>query len=262
MESMYFIFDGVKSSDMGLYNVRIDEGGFIETPYWGGANVDEERLKNRLTPYDYGLDLEPIEFSVQFALLDKDLKPRKWSPQERNKVARWLIGDRERYKAFQTSDDLGKFYYVKCVSGGNLNLMNTEGYTELTFRSNSCYAWSPTYIDNFNLGDNNTTQIIELENRSNVLKYYHPKVEIEFIDTDVQIKNLSDGGRVFELKDLKSNEIVSIDNENQIMISNNPLSNPFSQFNRNWLRLVYGVNRLEVKGRCIIKIKSCFPIAQ
>ena len=262
MESEYFIFDGIKSSDMGLYNVRVEQSGFIETPYWGGADIEEEYHKGKVTPYFYGIKREPIEFTVQFALADKYMQSEEWTSQKRNKIAKWLLHN--TYKPFQTCDDLGKIYYVICISEGNLNLINTKGYVELTFRCNSSFAWTPIYIENFDLSNNTTTQIIELENRSNVLKYYKPKIEIELVNnnTDVSLKNLSNGGEIFSFTGLKPNEIISIDNENEFIKSNNQLSNPFSKFNRKWLKLVYGVNRLEVTGQCKLWIKSCFPIAQ
>jgi phage-related protein len=249
--------------------MRIGESGFVETPYWGSADIEEEISVKRIIPYDYGLKLEPIEFTVQLVLMDKYMRPKTWSPQERNKIARWLLKDRDRYKSFQTSDDLGKFYYVKCISVGELNLINTQGYLEVTFRTNSPYAWSPIYIENYDLSDNTTSRIIELENKSNILKYYRPKIEIELVGdtTSLQIKNLSNGGKIMKFEDLIPNEIISIDCENEIIKSNRPTSNPFSKFNvgmnyRYWCDLVYGVNKIEVSGKCIIRIKSQFPIAQ
>lgn len=266
MESMYFIFDGVKSSDMDLYIMRIEHSGFVETPYWGETNVHEEKSRKRLTPYFYGIDREPIEFTVQFVLVDKHMQPKKWTPQERYKIANWLIHD--TYKEFQTSDDLGKRYNAIVVSNTDLNLINTEGYIEVTFRTNSPFAWSPIYIDSFDLSNNTTTQIIQLENKSNVLKYYNPKIEIELVGdtTSFQLKNLSNNGMTMKFESLLPNEIISIDCENRIIKSNLFGSNPFSKFNidmkRYWMDLVYGVNRIEVQGAIKLYVKSQYPIAQ
>ena len=262
MESMYFIFDGVKSSDMDLYIMQIDHSGFIETPYIGSTDIKEEKIHNKTTPYFYGVDRENLEFTVQFVLMDKYGNPKKWTPQDRNKIARWLIHD--EYKEFISSDDLGKRYMVIATSDSNLNLINTQGYVEVTFRCNSPYAWSPVYINSFDLSNNTTSTIIELENMGNVIKRYRPKLEIQMMgDTSVTLTNLSDGGREFKLFDLRTDEIISIDNENEIILSNYPVNiNPLANFNRNWLELVFGVNQIKVIGRCKIWVKSCFPIAQ
>lgn len=266
MESMYFIFDGVKSSDMDLYIMRIEHGGFIETPYMGGLDIEEEKISKRLTPYFYGVNREPIEFTVQFVPMDRRGNLKEWTPQERYKIGKWLIHD--TYKPFQTSDDLGKYYYAMITEPVDISTMNRQGYMEVTFRTNSPFAWSPVYIDSFDLSDNTAAEIKELENNSNVLKYYRPKIEFELVGdtTDVQFRNLSNGGRVMKFENLIPNEIISIDCENEIIKSNRQTSNPFSKFNigmrRYWLDLVYGINHIEITGAIKLYVKSQFPIAQ
>lgn len=267
MESQYFILDGIKSTDMNLHLVRVGQsGGFVETPYWGGADIHESQSRNRVSPYFYGLSGVPIEFTVQFALVDKYGHPKKWTPRERFKIAEWMLG--KNYKKFQTSDDLGKTYYVLANSATNLNLMNGEGYIEVTFRTNSPFAWSPIYIDSFDLSSNTGSKIIELENRSNVVDRYYPLIEIELIGETrhLKLKNLSNKGQAMEFKNLVKGETIGIDCENKIIKSNVPDSNPFSKFNvdkkRYWLDLVRGINRIEVTGAIVLHVKSIFPIAQ
>lgn len=263
MESMYFIYDGIQSSQMGLYNVRIEHSGFVEVPYWGGTNIKESKSSKRLIPYFYGVERDCIEFTVQFMLADENLRPIKWTPEQRYKIAKWLVHN--EYKEMIFSDNLGVRHYVICTSPANLNLINTEGYIELTFRSNSPYGWTGIYIGEHDIS-NEVTKIIQLENKSNVLKYYNPLLEIEFIDTNVQLKNLSNAGKIMKFEDMTVGEIVGIDCENKIIKSNLFGSNPFSKFNvgmkRYYMDLVYGVNNIEVTGRCRLKIKSQFPIAQ
>lgn len=266
MQSEYFIFDGVKSSDMGIHLIRM-ESGMIPSPFFGGLNIEDERVKNKIVPYHYGVSKEPIEFTIQVSPLE-----REWTPQLRNKVGRWLVQD--RYKPFQTADDMGKIYYAICTEAPNFELASNRGYLELTFKTNSPYVWTIPYIESFNLLNNNTTTIIEIENNSNVLEYFYPKMEISLLQLNgsatntkqVKIKNLSDGGREFILgikNNLVGNEVIGIDCENEIIKTANPIhSNVFSKFNRNWLRLVYGVNRLEVTGKCQLGFKSQFPILQ
>lgn len=267
MESQFFIFDGIKSEDMGLQIMRIDHSGFVETPYISGANIHESALRKRINPYFYGVTRENLEFTVQFVLVDKHGQPKEWSPQERYKIAKWLIHD--TYKEFISSDDLGKRYKVLAVSNTDLNLINGQGYIEVNFRCNSPYAFSPIYINNFNLSENSTTQTIVLENMSNVVKFYNPLIEIELVNnaTSFQLKNLSNGGKIMKFEFLLPNEIISIDCQNRIIKSNIPDSNPFAKFNvgmnyRYWMDLVFGMNQIEVAGNIKLVVKSEFPIAQ
>lgn len=262
---MYFVFDNIESSDMDLYIMRL-ESGFVTTPYIGGATIHEERSKNRITPYFYGVERNPIEFTVKMFLVDENLQPKKWDSQTRFNIAKWLVHD--TYKEFQTSDDLGKKYYAILVNEIDLNLINTQGYFEATFRTNSPFAWSSVFFSEFNLSENLTSMIIELENKSNVVKYYNPLIEIQLVNgaTGFQLKNLSNNGLIMKFEGLTANETVSIDCQNKIIKSNLFGSNPFSKFNvgmkRYWMDLVYGINQIEVIGTCIVKVKSQYPIAQ
>ena len=266
MESQYFIYDGKTSSEMNLYNVRVNHSGFVETPLWGRTNIQEETSKKRLTSYFYGVTREPIEFKVQFALADESMQPKEWATEERYNISKWLVPN--TYKEFQTNDDLSKRYYAMITNEVNLNLMNTEGYIELTFRTNSSFAWSQVYENEFDLSENVTTTIIQLENKSNVVEYYRPMIEIELVDgeTNVQLKNLTNGNKIFKFEGLTANEIVGIDCDNEIMKSNLFGNNPFGKFNvgikKYWLDLSYGINEIKVTGKCKISVKSQFPIAQ
>ena len=267
MESMHFIFDGVKSYDMDLRIMRIDHSGFIGTPYFGGASINESVSRKRVSPYFYGVEREPIEFPpLQLVLVDRYGRPKKWTPQERNRIAGWLLHD--TYKSFQTSDDLGKYYYVIATSDTDLELINTQGYMEVVFRTSSPYAWSPMYTEIFELSNNTGTQIIELENKSNISLPFRPKLDIEPVGSTeiIEIRNLSNNGQTFKLKNLINGEIIGVDCENKIIKSNKIGENAFKKFNvgetRYWLDMVRGVNRFEVKGKCNLRFRLQYPIAQ
>jgi len=264
MESQYFIFDGIQSQEMGLQIMRIDHSGFIEVPYISGANIHESTSRKRIKPYFYGVTREILEFTVQFVLVDRYGNPKEWTPQERYRIGKWLFHN--EYKEFISSDDLGKRYYCIAISDTDLNLINSQGYIEVKFRCNSPYAFSPVYVNKYDLSSNNTTQTIILENMSNVVKFYNPLIQVELVNgaTSFQLKNLSNGGKIMKFESLLPNEIISIDCQNRIIKSNIPESNPFAKFNigmkRYWMDLVYGQNLIQVEGTCIIKTKMEYPI--
>lgn len=256
IENSSFIFNGVKSSDMGLYIVRVDQSGTVETPFFGGQDLNEEVNKISGESYLYGTAMQPIEFTVTVSLLEEE-----WTPQKRREVAKWLIG--KEYRSFQTTDDMGKCYYAVCTEFPVISVSNGMGYGDITFRTNAPYAWTSTFVDYFDLSSNLDTSMIEVNNKSNILKYYEPKIEVELVEGgDFTLRNLSDGGREFSLVNLSTGETVSVDNKNKFIESSLPLSYRFENFNRNWLRLVQGVNRIEVSGSVKIKIKAQYPIIQ
>ncbi len=262
MEDMYFIFDGIKSSDMGLYNVRVGHSGFVEVPFVGRADIREKFSSKKIIPSLHNVKREPITFTLQFMLMDNNLQPKEWTSEDRNRIGDWLIHD--TYKSFQTSDDLGKYYYVIIEDAEKLYLVSGKGYLEVTCRTNSPYVWSPTYILPFDLSDNDTETSIIIDNKSNVEKYYYPKIEIESLadNTNVELKNLSNGGKVTKFEGLNNGEIISVDNENRFIKSDLFGSNPFEKFNKEWLELVQGDNEIKVTGKCKMWIKCHFPIIQ
>lgn len=262
MRSEYFSFDGITSESMGLYIVRMSSNTFIESPYWGNRSIREEQQYNKLIPYFYGVEREPIEFTLELALLNNDLSPQEWTSAKRFELARWLLHD--TYKEFISSDDLGKIYYAICINDVNTHLINDQGYMELVFRTNSPFAWTPTMIVETDLSDNNTTAEIQYYNYSNVVSKYRPQLEIELVDDtrDIILRNDSNGGKEFKFTGLQLHEIVSVDNENELILSNIPNSTALSKFNKQWLELVYGENRIVVTGKCKITMRAQFPIAQ
>jgi phage-related protein len=255
MESEHFIFDNINSEDMGLYIVRI-ESGFVETPYWGGQDILEEKIPKRDTPYFYGVDRQPIEFTIQFSLLDEE-----FTPQRRKEIARWLLHD--NYKSFQTCDDLGKIYYVICTNPTSLFLANTKGYFEIVFRVNSFSAFTPIYIQDFDLS-NNTTTVIQMSNLSNIVRKYYPKIEVELVGdaTGFSLKNLSNNGLITSFSNLELQEVISVVNKNKWIISSVPSVYRFNNFNKQWFYLVEGVNNIEISGKILLQTKSQFPIIQ
>lgn len=256
MQSQYFVFDGIQSELMGIHIVRM-ERGMIPTPYMGSKNIRDVKVFGRDMPYFYGVEKGVIRFDLQMSLLDEE-----WTPQRRYEIARWLFQD--VHKPFQTSDDLGKYYYAICTNAENLFLADSKGFVNLTFTTNAPYAFSQVYTNTFDLTENDTTETIMVENNSNVGEYYYPKIEFALSgdSTGLSLKNLSDNNRIFEFTDLTTSEIISVDNKNKYILSNVPAVYRFQNFNKNWLRLRYGQNFIEVTGKCDMVIKTQFPILQ
>lgn len=238
---------------MDLYNVRIDSG-LYSTPYVSGQEIIETEVKNKDIPYFYKTRKKPLEFQLTFSTLDK-----KFTEQKRYQIARWLI--QREYKEFQTTDYLGKIFNVIAISDVDFISGGTkEGYFQVTFRCDAPWAWSPTYVNNFDLKNNTDKIIIELENKSNAVKYYYPEIEFKMQgDTDIELRNLSDGGKSFNFTNILDDEIIYVNNDMRQVISNTGQYR-LGNFNKGWLRLVHGINRIEVTGRCKIQTRMRFPL--
>lgn len=259
MNEKYIMFNGVNSLDMNLNVVRIDTNP-TPTPFFGGQEIVEDYLKNSITPIHFGTKKKPIEFNVQLSPL------KEWTPEFRYEIGRWLHF--EDYKPFQLSDDLSKIYYVIWTEPDLELILNKDGYINIPFRTNSTFAWCLEDIKLFDLSTNTTSEIIIIDNKSNINKLYRPKIEIELVDnsTGVTLKNISNENKIMKFQGLNPNETISIDCETELIVSNIPNSNPFAKFNigakRYWMDLVYGINQIEVTGKCKIWVRTQFPILQ
>lgn len=268
MISEYFIFNNVKSSDMEQFIVKTGSGG-VKVPFFGGQTVQEETVPGRITPYHFGTTKDPLEFTLEISPLDKE-----WTPKRKSQLAQWLIHD--NYKPFQTADDLGKVYYVIATKAPEFELYGNKGFVEITFRTNSAYAWTKNFIEDYNLSEPDSevdnTSVITINNLSNIGAPFYPKLYVELTgedlggeenrwkSRDLKFKNLSNGGNEMCFKGLELKEGLFIDCENEIVESGKEMSKPFTKFTGQWLELVYGENRIEVTGKCTLRTEMQFPI--
>ena len=100
--------------------------------------------------------------------------------------------------------------------------------------------------------------IIEFDNQGDDILY--PELQIiKFSNGNLTIKNLTNGGKIFQFNNLVNNEIIYIDNQNRDIISN-LYDTRLDDFNNNYLDLVRGINRLEVVGACKLDFRYQFII--
>lgn len=253
---------------MGIYLIRTNTG-MIESPFFGGVTINNIKVANRLTPFSFKGEYNYIEFEIEVSPLEKE-----WDIDTRRKVGQWLFKD--EYKPFIFSDDLSKVYYAKASDASTLHTYSNKGYLKLKFVTNSPFAWSPVQIEEYDL-KNKSKETIEIFNHSNAVKYYYPKIEIQNTSGEtfrvrngkkeysnkITIKNISNNNQTvvidgFEGKD----ERISIDCQNELILSDLYDSKPFQRFNQEWLELVQGRNIIEISGKCKLWTKMQFPILQ
>lgn len=134
-----FTFDGIPSSTYSMKSIRTSGGGFLTETLIGSANIMEVEHPNDFKPHLQKITRTPIEFTKQFALLDAYDRPKDWTEVDRQLIANWLFHN--EYKPITFSDRPNIVYNVIASANLNLNTINSKGYVEITFRSNSPYAW-------------------------------------------------------------------------------------------------------------------------
>jgi phage-related protein len=263
MQDTTFIIDGVNSSDIGVSGISIIrlDGGLVNTPFIGGREIVEDRIPYRDIPTFYKTTKNPIEFTLKFSLLDDE-----FTEEHRFQIAKLFGGD--TYKSFQSTDYLGRIFYVICTNQADLYLTGKRGYFELNLRTSAPYSFSIPEVSTFDLSDIISPTTIMLENRSNVMHsklkeyYYEPEVWIDLksTSTGVRLTNTSDSNRIFEFTGLNLLEEIYVNNSLKQIQSNTGLNRLSKLTNHNFLRLAYGQNLITVNNKCVIQVKSEFPL--
>lgn len=249
-----FTYDGITSESMGLSIVRVDSG-LPSVPYTSGKEILETHPNKSLYPYFFGVKHQPLQFTVTFSTLEKNMDSAKLY-----ELANWLF--QNKYKPFISLDNPSRIYY--CIATNPVEFATNgleEGYFTVDFRCRDGFGWTIPTVDIYDLSGITSSTPLQITNFSNVLDYYYPEVEFELqsTNTGVSLINNSDGGREFKFTGLTVGESVYIDNQKRVIVSD-VSSNRFDKFNKNFFRLKKGVNHISVTGKCILKIKMTFPV--
>ena len=255
MINMSFIFDNISSQDMGLFIVRIGGSSENSSPFAPAQNIIEEKKYKNHIPAFYRAEKEPLEFEIICSLLDEE-----FTPEKKMQLSKWLI--HEEYKEFISEDNPDLIYNV--ISTDKIDLItfgSFKGYISIKFRCDAPWGYSSVYQNNFDLSASTLPTTITIYNYSNAVKYLYPEIEFTLsgTDTELTLTNLSNGGEIFEFTDLIIGEKIYTNNERKQIISDLGLYR-LSKFNKKWFRFVYGANRIEVTGKCLLSFRYKFPL--
>jgi len=251
LESVDITFDGVHSSQLDLTQVYV-ESGLFEEVFTANREIKEVKIAGRARPYFQGVDLSPLEFSVKIYFEEG------FTSQTVREVARWLIKDHYLPLTFDSNPE--RIFYAMFI--GDSRLIHNgceEGYITLNVRCNSPYSYS-----NFKDSDEfhiDGEQMIEIINDGDLpLK---PEIEIYKIGRgSIWINNFSRRDDPFEFDILEDGETIYIDNEEEFIKSDIANTPRYDNFNDSFLVLDRGVNRLLVKGSCILRVRYQFEFLQ
>ncbi|TVY09985.1 distal tail protein Dit [Paenibacillus cremeus] len=251
--SLYFMFNGINSQDMGILNVNVSQGMY-EEPFLASRTIHEVKIRGNDKPYYQYTELSPIEFSVSFALQDS------FDQTKLRQIARWL--NVSYFCPLVFSDDPDKIYFAMPVNDSSLIHTGTNGYINLKFRTNAPYAYSPSYTQTYDFSSNVAGgTLFQFTNNGDLSVF--PKLYIQKVgDGDISIFNYSNGGIEFKFTGLLNGENLFVDSTRQYISTDQNNLYRYSNFNNNWLELLYGVNNLNVVGNCKLKFVWEYRILQ
>lgn len=245
--------------EFGLIAVKIG-GGMMESHFGISQSIIEEKNEYTDKPYFYGVDRQPISFSMKFARSNN----RKWDYKTKVDFAKLIFAP--YYQELKSEECPQVIYKVICIDKSTKVLNgNDEGYITLNFRTDAPWAWAPTTIvSKVILGTNdNNPYTFNLENKSNVLNWYYPEMEIITTSSEIKIIGDKDKDRPFSFVGLNNKETIYVNNHTKKVIGNQlyPDNYRLDKFNMNWFRLKYGINNISVYRDCTLSYKMQYPIA-
>lgn len=248
-----FSFDE-KTSDMmyGLQIVHVDSSSLLEQNFGVSRKTVTEKVKGKDKIYSYGVENNVLTFELEF------FKEGIWTYEERVNITKWFFVD--KYCDLEV-EDFPLIFKCKATKGNFYNNYNNQGYVKIEFECNSPYAYSPIQVAIFDLSNNTTTQIITIENKSNVLEIYKPELQIEMKgSTSVKLENLTNSGKIFEITELNNNEVIYVNNETEKVYSVLSQTRFNNITNKRFFELVYGKNQIKITGKCKIIVRQQFPM--
>ena len=240
-----FMFNSIPGETYGLYLTNFDTG-MINSPAGSDIEIFEVTPYRRSKPYYLGVQQTPIlEFPVVFTT------PEFLDGPTRSAAKRWLFGSTQQ-KAFQVMEcDIsdvvftGHLVNAQDIYAGNL----CRGFSA-TMRCNAPWGFTfpQTTTKNYTSGGIES-ETFNLYNSSDDSDYLYPSMTFTMngIGTSFTLVNNTDASRSFAFTDISALEVMTVDNDRQIVSSSTGLTR-LGKFNKNWLRLLPGNNSLTLTG--------------
>ena len=258
--SMNFIFDKVSSEDMGIVLVHT-ESGMLESNFGINQTIVEDKIVGKDVPYFYKIDRQTYTIPITLTKVDSNGQSMKLDADSRAEIVRWLVKD--TYREFRSEDYPDQVFYIIFTEGKSYIGGAEQGYLTLTARLNSPYSYQEKVITYKNYS-NSTSNIMYMNNLSNIIANYKPEIEFTLIGnaTDITITNMKNN-KTLTFTGLSIGETIYINNQTGKIKSS--LNIPrLDKCNRGWLSLDYGENKIQVTtnlGGCKISFTTQFPMS-
>lgn len=259
----YFQYDGKPSDQYGLtisqsvHNTAAS-GGEETDPTGSDLKLYLQEYLRRPTPTLLGIQqTPPLTFDIEANI------SQEMTATDYRVIASWLFGNTQYKKLQIVQDDMSDMYFngifvkPQIKRAGNL----IRGFYS-TFTCDSPWGWTfPQTITK-----NYTTSIVNdsfvINNLSDNNFYLRPLVVVtmNIFDGFITLTNVEDNNRQFSITTLASNEVVTINNDLQIITSSTGL-NRLGNFNLNWFQLLQGINHIQLSGN-VSQVKITYQFAR
>lgn len=258
-----FSYNRVPCEEYGLRIYDIDGNNNEATPFASAGELETDVIPSVGRNYLYGRSYEnPLEFNLVFGLDPLMLKMNEHLDRyEMDAIANWLTGETQ-YKWLEIEQPDLEIIRYRCVISKltpiQLSWLPWAFSAKVTCDSPYGYM----FPQKFHYSCSGTTEI-SLINRSTINKLYYPKLDIQ-LDGSNTISILNKFvGEELAFSNLPQSHFLTISMDNalgKIKSSDSSYENLYKYFNFNWLPLKKGMNKLQVKGNCILDFTCEFPV--
>lgn len=246
-----FNYNGTDSRDLGIVNVNVDQV-LLEEPFMPSTVIHEVSTKGRTKPYFMRVERQPLILNLSFAFL------QQWNdPLIRQLVQLFHV---DYYKPLwfgttssATDDDLDAIYY--CMYNGDFNILHDgarRGYISMEMRCNDICAYS-------RLRDVNPASPYTFVNDGDIAIY--PELVATSSGGTMTVNNTTNS-TTLSITGLSASEVVTIDNENEIITSSLASTYRYNNHNGVFLRMEPGNNSLTWTGLSNLVIRWRYKLLQ
>lgn len=246
-----FTFDGINAEDLGYYIVSLDSKN---SSVLGTNRTIKEEDTNNFAKSFQGVKYNDFTFEINITKVKKQ-KPQPITEEDVFFLNNWLMKP-EEYKIFISHQNRDVLYYVLFTEMSDVRLAQQKGYITLKMRLSSGCSYSTVAHHNMQV---TTTYTMDIYNKSNVGQYIYPDINFitQFSTAKGNIKITNETlGETMEFKNLPTASEFMCYNEGikQVVSVTDKDLNVQPLFNKKWLRLAYGRNRIKVQGQCQMDI--------
>lgn len=250
-----FVFDGIPSE---LYNLTISSLSGEETSRVADVELITTKIYRRPTEYLYGVSQNPV---LQFPIVFHT--PENLSAEDFGNVSAWLFGQ-QNYKKLQIFQDDMYDMYFNCflVQPELIRVGNIIRGVKAVVRCDSPFAYTFPQTAEYTYGSPPSSSAIIFTNYSQNSFYIYPEIQFTMTASggNLSITNTTDSGRIFSFTGLAANEVITVNNDLQIITSSLSLLR-LPLFNKKFFRLLPGKNVLSVTGS-ITNLKITYSFAK
>ena len=256
--STKFEYNGTSSDEMGVRLIRVGEDTITQV-LSSPKVLSRDHVKFKGNFYQ-GADTSFYTLSMKIMKINEE---EPFTQDDRMELLRWLNNDSEFHPFIVREDFPGIEFIVQIVKVQFTTNAIGQGWYEIEAESNHPYPLTSLETIEFDLSNNTGTTIIELPNNCNTASYFVPNI-MEFTlvgnATSFNLKNLTNSGLVLNFNNLPLLETVSIKSSQEILTGSGVEAISKFNFGYNALEMPYGLNRLEITGKCTLKFQLQYPI--